>query len=128
MEIRRTTPSKLFIVTGAGAGLDFSSECSHGDPILSLHLFSRGEDVVDDIAVLMPACLASEVFGMSLAYVEAVHGAEASGKFLDAMLARKDNGVTSLRERRASYEASHPVCCTAAAFTRGVDHTCGRTS
>lgn len=128
MEFERTTPTKQFIVTGAGAGVNFHAHCGHGDPVITLHLFSSSEDTVDDLGLLLPSCLAPDVFGMSLAYVEAVQGAEAGQKFLDAMLARKDASLTALRERRAAYQASNPDCCTAAALTSGVEHTCGRTS
>ncbi|WP_328439327.1 hypothetical protein OHA71_23605 [Streptomyces sp. NBC_00444] len=128
MEIVRTTPSKLFFVTGGGAALNFTAMCGHGDPVISLHLFSSDTDTVDDLGVFLPACIAPDLFGMALGYVEAVHGTDAGRKFLDTMLARKDKSLTALSERRASYEAARPACCTAAVFTHGADHTCGRTS
>lgn len=128
MDIVRTTPSRIFFATGGGAALNFNQRCNHGDPVISLHLFSRGIDTVDDLGVLLPSCIAPDLFGMSLAYVQAVNGPEAGQHFLDAMLARRDDSLPALADRRTAYERGHPTCCTAAAFTRGKDHTCGRTS
>lgn len=128
MDIVRTTPSRLFFATAGGAAINFNEQCGHGDPVISLHLFSRGLDKVDDLGVLLPSCFAPDLFGMALAYVQAVNGPEAGQRFLDSMLARRDDSLTALAERRTAYERARPVCCTAAAFTRGKDHTCGRTS
>ncbi|MFM9542279.1 hypothetical protein [Streptomyces turgidiscabies] len=126
MDVARTTPSKLFFATHGGAGMNFNNPCGHGDPVISLHLFSRDADSVDDLGVLLPSCFAPDLFGMALAYVESVNGPEAGRKFLDAMLARRDESLPVLAKRRAAYEARHSACCVAAAITRGKDHTCGR--
>ncbi|MEU6376765.1 hypothetical protein [Streptomyces sp. NPDC046909] len=128
MDIVRTTPSQIFHVTGAGAGVNFNSRCGHGDPVLSLHLFSSGLDKVDDIGVLLPSCIAPDLFGMALAYVEASTSPEDAAEFIDGMFARKAESLLALNARRTVYESRGPACCTAAALTRGRDHTCGRTS
>ena len=128
MDIVRTTPSQIFSVTGGGAAINFNRQCGHGDPVISLHLFSRGTDTVDDLGVLLPSCIAPDLFGMSLAYVQAVNGPEAGQRFLDSMLARRDDSLSALADRRTAYERARPACCVAAAFTRGKDHTCGRPS
>lgn len=128
MDVTRTTPSKIFFATHGGAGINFGQPCLHGDPALSLHLFSREADTVEDIGILLPTCFAPDLFGMALAYIEAVHGPRGGRNFLNTMLTRRDESLPVLAKRRAAYEAGGAACCVAAALTRGRDHTCGRTS
>lgn len=124
MDIRRTTPSRIFAATQAGAGLNFRHPCAHGDPSISLHFFSRGEDHVDDLGVLLPSCFAPDLFGAVLAYIEAIHGTQAGEKFLEEMLAAKSQGLERIEARSSQYDEARGFrCCTAASLTRGADHT-----
>jgi hypothetical protein len=128
MEIRPSRPSRLFPATGGGAGIASTNRCGHGDLVLSLHLFSRlPGQTVDDVGVLMPQCVARQLFGAALAYVQAADGPEAADRFLADMLDARDETLERLAEFEAEQKAQPPACCEAGATTEGREHTCRRT-
>ncbi|MFF3928611.1 hypothetical protein [Streptomyces hirsutus] len=124
MEIRITEPSRLFAVTRSGAGLSFEHPCTHGAPALSLHLFSEQGETTEDIGVLLPTCVAPDLFGAALAFVKAGLGADAADQFVTDMLAACDEATERIDARRAEHKAVHDACCEAGFRTGGSEHTC----
>jgi hypothetical protein len=124
MEIRNTEPSRIFRATDGGAGLDFEHPCAHGSPAVSLHLFSKQGDATEDVAVLIPTCVAPSLFGAAIAYIEACHGSAAGEEFLADIVAGKERAAKILAKRRAQYEAAAQACCQAGFFSQGREHTC----
>lgn len=123
MKIRRIRPSRTFAATSGGAGLIPKIRCGHGEPILDLRLFNRQPGkTADDIAVLLPQCVARQLFGAALAYVQTAGGPEAAEQFLAGMLAARDEAL----ERIAEGEAGTQACCEAGSVTGGREHTCRR--
>jgi hypothetical protein len=124
MEIRRIRPSRTFSATGGGVGI-VNIRCGHGDPILNLHLFSRLPDqAADDISVLVPQCVARQLFGAALAYVHNSEGPEAADKFVADMLATRDKTLAHIADHEAEQQARPQPCCEAGATTEGLEHTC----
>ncbi|MEU9661880.1 hypothetical protein [Streptomyces chartreusis] len=124
MDIRAVEPSRTFITTEAGAGLNFDHPCGHGNPSISLHLFSEQEDATEDIAVILPACAATALFGAAIANIEAVHGSEAAEDFVADMIAAKQEAAAAIADRLARLKAAEQACCQAGALTQGREHTC----
>jgi hypothetical protein len=123
MKIRRIRPSRTFAATSAGAGLVPNIRCSHGEPILDIRFFNRQPGkTAEDIAVLLPQCVARQLFGAALAYVQTAAGTEAAEQFVADMLAARDEAL----ERIAKREAGAQACCEAGAATGGREHTCRR--
>jgi len=124
MDIRATPPSRTFITTEAGAGLNFDHPCAHGNPSLSLHLISEQEDTTEDLGVVLPVCAAAALFGAALANVQAAHGSAAAEEFVADMLAFKERAAAALVARLARFKEAQEACCQAGAFTQGREHTC----
>lgn len=124
MQIKLTEPSRFFLVTGGGAGLNFDHPCAHGRPAISFHLLSNRHGQADDLGLLLPSCSAPSLFGAALAYFTACHGEEAGEMFLAELLAARDEAAALLTSRRAAYEAAEEACCQASVFTGGREHTC----
>ncbi|MFJ2717457.1 hypothetical protein [Streptomyces sp. NPDC087437] len=124
MEFRITEPSRIFRATAGGAGLSFEHRCSEGGPSLSFHLFSEHDGTTEDVAVLLPACVAPHLFGAALAHLEAALGSEAGEQFVQALLATRDQSAQMLAADRAEREAAAAACCEAGYRTQGREHTC----
>ncbi|MFE7236126.1 hypothetical protein ACFVAF_37040 [Streptomyces sp. NPDC057596] len=124
MDIRITEPSRIFRATSGGAGLNAEYRCSDGSPSLSFHLFSEHDGTTEDIAVLLPACVAPRLVGAALAYLEAAQGTEAGEQFVQALLATRDRSAQLLAAERAEHEAASAACCEAGYRTQGREHTC----
>ncbi|MFF9123207.1 hypothetical protein ACF09J_07895 [Streptomyces sp. NPDC014889] len=124
MEIRITEPSRVFRATSGGAGLNAEHRCSDGSPYLSFHLFSEHDGITEDIAVLLPSCVAPRLVGAALAYLEAAQGAEAGEQFVQALLAARDQSAQMLAAEMAAREAAAAACCEAGYRTQGREHTC----
>ncbi|MEU6012055.1 hypothetical protein [Streptomyces sp. NPDC047453] len=124
MELRTTEPSRIFRATGGGAGLNAEYRCSDGSPYLSFHLFSEHDGTTEDIAVLLPSCVAPRLFGAALAYLEAAQGTEAGEQFVQALLATRDRSAQMIAADLAEREAASAACCEAGYRTQGHEHTC----
>ncbi|MFB7597218.1 hypothetical protein [Streptomyces sp. NPDC056160] len=127
MEQRFTTPSRVFPVTGGGAGINANHRCSHDRPSVSFHLFSDLADSSEDIAFLIPTCAASALFGSALAYLEACEGQAAVDEFLEEMSAARKDAARLLTARAAQDQATKGACCEASVRTHGLEHTCRST-
>ncbi|WP_330339367.1 hypothetical protein [Streptomyces sp. NBC_00557] len=121
MHLHRSTPSRRFLATNGGAGLVSNASCSHGSPLLSLHLFNEQNFPPDDIGILLPSCLAPDLFGAVLAHIEISGGTAAAETFVDQMLAAKERALEALA---ASQSAPPDQCCEAGARSGGREHTC----
>jgi hypothetical protein len=125
MEIRHSQPSRMFAVTGGGAGVDDRLRCRHDMPVLSLHLLSeRQGQAPEDIGILIPECTAANLFGAAIAQVQAHAGAEAAEQMVTDMLAARDHALEQITQRAAAHP--DPACCEAGATTGGREHTCRR--
>lgn len=125
MEIRHTKPSRLFVATGGGAGLNSHYPCRHGVAAVSLHLLREVDGTTDDIGVVLPRCAAAMLIGSALAYIQAADGEEAADEFLadmnEARVQAAQQITEHLAERRAAQAAA---CCEAGYRTAGCEHTC----
>lgn len=124
MEIRHTDPSRLFVATNGGAGLNFDHPCAHGIPAVSLHLFSHHHGTSEDIGILLPSCVAPSLFGAAIAYVQAACGSETAEQFIADLLTAKEQALEVLAARRAKWDAVQAACCEAGFRTQGREHTC----
>ncbi|MFD5656967.1 hypothetical protein [Streptomyces hirsutus] len=124
MDIKRTEPSRLFFVTGGGAGIAPEFPCGHDRPSLSFHLFSQHGDTTEDIALVIPACAAAQLVGAALAFITHNVSEEAADQFLEEMHAARDKATRRLDAYQADTEAARAACCEAGARTQGLEHTC----
>ncbi|MGQ5606207.1 hypothetical protein [Streptomyces sp. EKS3.2] len=125
MDIRHTRPSRLFIATGGGAGLNDDFPCSHGTSALSLHLLSNRGDTSEDIGIILPRCAAAALIGAAIAYIAAADGEAAAAEFIADMDKSRVNAARQLDAHRADYEAAQAACCEAGYRSKGREHTCG---
>lgn len=116
MEIRSTPPARYFHATAGGAGVDKEHRCSHGTPSVLLHLING--DSAEELGVLLPACLAPEIFGAVMATLAVAGGPEAAEGFVQKMFAAYEQAVHTLAARTSA-------CCEAGYRTAGREHTCG---
>ncbi|MGW0795143.1 hypothetical protein [Streptomyces sp. NPDC002692] len=125
MKIQRLKPRRIFTATGGGVGVLDDQRCGHGGPILTFHLFSRlPGHARDDLGVLMPECVASQLFGAALAYVQAEEGEAAGERFLAEVLSARDQALEQLTAFQAQEDAHARACCEAGSRTGGREHTC----
>ncbi|MEU1496099.1 hypothetical protein [Streptomyces sp. NPDC005732] len=124
---RRTHP--VFAATAGGVALLEGPTCSHGDPILTLHLCSKGAGRPhEDLTVLMPQCVASQLVGAALAFVQHESGDAASEQFLTRMFHARGDALRHIADAEAQQYAAPPTCCEAGTRTGGREHTCDRTA
>jgi len=128
MEQSFRTPSRYFLTTSGGAGVNTDRRCSHGKPAVSFHLFSQLAGVDEDIAFLLPTCAAAPLFGAALAHLEACEGQAAADEFMTEMLAARDEAARILAARATQDQATKSACCEASVRTAGREHTCGRSA
>lgn len=127
MEMKRIQPSRVFAATSGGVGVVDEARCAHGDPILSFHLFSEQPGKTpDDIGILLPQCVAPELFGAALAYVQVADGVEAGERFLARLFSARDRALEQISAYQAEEEAHARACCEAGSRTGGREHTCRR--
>ncbi|MFI5685861.1 hypothetical protein [Streptomyces sp. NPDC051636] len=126
MHLRRITPSRRFLATNGGIGLTFNHLCSHGSPLLSLHLFNEQNIPPEDIGILLPSCLAPDLFGAALAHIEASGGPAAAEEFLAQLLKAKERALETLATSQPEPRSPESPCCEAGFRTLGREHTCGR--
>jgi hypothetical protein len=121
MEIRSTPPARYFHATTGGAGVDPEHRCGHGTPSIVLHLISGHGDSAEELGVLLPACLAPDIFGAVMATLAAAGGPAAAEEFIQKMFAAYEQAVHTIAARTSA-------CCEAGYRTAGREHTCGRSS
>ncbi len=126
MDISHTPPSRRFYATGGGAGLSSDHPCRHGNPAISLHLTSNRDGSAEDIGILLPSCMAPQLFGAALAFIQVYSGSDAADEFVTSMLAFRDRALPAVAENRAELRAQGRGCCEAGFRTGGREHTCGR--
>lgn len=126
MDISDTPPSRRFYVTGGGAGLSSDYPCSHGNPAVSLHLTSDLDGTTEDIGILLPSCMAPQLFGAALAFIQVYSGSDAADEFVTSMLAFRDQALPTVAEHRTTLRAQGRGCCEAGFRTGGREHTCRR--
>ncbi|MFE9935893.1 hypothetical protein [Streptomyces hirsutus] len=124
MDIKRTEPSRLFFVTGGGAGIAPEFPCGHGRASLSFHLFSQDGGTTEDIALVIPTCATAQLVGAALAFIQHSIGEEAAAQFLEEMHAARDKATRQLDAYQADPEAARAACCEAGVRTQGLEHTC----
>lgn len=117
MDLRSPKPSRTFHVSYGGAGLNPDHRCNHGTPALSLHLFNTDGPTPEDIAFLIPLCIAPDLFGAALGYIEATLGSDLADEFLGRLTATRSKAARTLAARVAA-------CCEASFRTGGREHTC----
>jgi hypothetical protein len=126
-EFEPHAPAHRFVATRAGAGLDPDIRCEHGHPAVSLYLMTdastppRPPLLAGDLQVLMPSCMAPQLFGAVLAFIRAERGTDAAEEFMQQMHAASDRAARSI----ADSVAQHRACCEAGSRTGGREHTCG---
>ncbi|MEU0459752.1 hypothetical protein ABZ322_44145 [Streptomyces sp. NPDC006129] len=128
MEIKHTDPSRFFVATSGGVGLDFDRLCAHGTPAVSFHLFSETAGTSEDLGVVLPSCVAARLFGSALAFIKVSGGSAAADEFVKDMLESCDATVPRLTAHAAEHAAAQRACCQAAHHTRGREHTCRDTT
>ncbi|MFF9285440.1 hypothetical protein [Streptomyces griseosporeus] len=124
MNIMHTQPSRLFIATGGGAGLNPDFPCGHGTAALSLHLLSQHGEVSEDIGIILPRCAAAGLIGGALAYIAAAEGAAAADAFLADVDAAYEKATREVKAYMADQEAAQAACCEAGYRSQGREHTC----
>ena len=124
MKIKHTDPSRTFVATGGGAGLNPDFPCGHGTSAVSLHLTSHIGNTSDDIGVIIPRCATAALIGAALAYIEATDGQAAADDFLEDMNKARDEASREIKALLANHEAAAAACCEAGYFTQGREHTC----
>ncbi|MDT7847243.1 hypothetical protein [Streptomyces justiciae] len=127
MELRHTEPSRVFVATGGGAGLNPNFPCGHGASAISLHLLSTIGGTTEDIGIILPRCAAAHLLGAALAYIKASDGQAAVDEFLAYMNKACDEASAELAGHAADHQAAKAACCEAGYRTQGREHTC-RTS
>ncbi|MEU8555916.1 hypothetical protein AB0C80_18270 [Streptomyces anthocyanicus] len=125
MHLRHTEPSRTFHVTGGGAGISLRHPCEHGQPAVSLHLFSQSNGRSDDIGILMPMCTAPGLFGAVIAFIDEAMGTEAGDDFLATIQKSRDAAARQIAHGKAERRATAEACCEAGYRTQGREHTCG---
>jgi hypothetical protein len=126
MELRLNNPdpSKSFHAKRAGAGLCRVHRCSHGSPSISLHFFNAQDGKEVDLGVLLPACVAPQLFGAVIALIEASGGPEVSDSFVKRMFAAAEETSRTVAARLTEREEARKHCCEASYRTGGREHTC----
>ncbi|MFD5468871.1 hypothetical protein [Streptomyces sp. NPDC127105] len=120
----RRTPTRRFAAATAGAALEHNMLCGCGDPFVSLYLIGdsagRGFPRADELEVLLPQCIAPELFGVALAFIRVHEGADIADAFVKSMLDSCEEASQVIAAARAQGRG----CCEAAYKTGGREHTC----
>ncbi len=126
MHLRHTNPSRLFHVTGGGAGLDPTHTCAHGSPSVSFHLLSDHDGKSDDIGILLPMCAAPALFGAAVAFVDDAMGADEGDEFMASVQAAREHASRQITAAKTAKRAAAEACCEAGYRTQNREHTCDR--
>ncbi|MGW2170370.1 hypothetical protein ACWC1C_07540 [Streptomyces sp. NPDC001705] len=127
MPLRRTEPSRIFHVTGGGAGLDPTHRCDHDSPAVSFHLFSEHHGRTEDIRIVMPMCGAPGFFGAAVAFIDEELGIDEGDKFMAAIQKAREQATRHIDRAKAAQRAAKDACCEAGYRTQGREHTCSTT-
>ncbi|MCM8548946.1 hypothetical protein [Streptomyces sp. STCH 565 A] len=128
MHLRRTQPSRIFHVTGGGAGIDPTHPCDHGTPAMSFHLFSEQGDQSEDIGIVLPMCSAPALFGAAVAFIDEVMGSEEGDRFMAAVESAREQAGQRIADGKVSLHAAENACCEAGYRSQGREHTCRPTT
>ncbi|MEU3346394.1 hypothetical protein ABZ723_15690 [Streptomyces sp. NPDC006700] len=120
----RRTPTRRFAAAAGGAALEHNTLCGCGDPVISLHLIGDSSGLglprADELDVLLPQCIAPELFGAVLAFIRVHEGAAVADAFVKTMLDASEEASKVIAAARAQGRG----CCDAAYRTGGREHTC----
>ncbi|OQQ16099.1 hypothetical protein B0675_02090 [Streptomyces sp. M41(2017)] len=128
MELRFIPPESPFRATRAGAGIGTGELCSHGAPLLALQFFNNENEKEDSTAVVLPACVAPQLFGAAIGLIGASGGVEAAESFVREMLTAANKTVSTVAAREAEQAEAATHCCEASYRTGGREHTCRSTT
>ncbi|MET9140522.1 hypothetical protein [Streptomyces parvulus] len=126
MHLRRTEPSRIFHVTGGGAGLDPTHTCEHGSPSVSFHLFSEHHGRTEDICLVLSMCSSPGLFGAAVAFIDEALGSDEGDKFMAAIQKARELATREIDRAKAAQRAAEDACCEAGYRTQDREHTCGR--